>query len=249
MFSQEKLEVIGAGCGRTGTASLKRALEILGYPSYHMFEVKKNGHERLWEQALNYPESADWPAIFAGFRATVDFPASVAYTELMAAYPDAKVILSVRDAEGWARSVRDTIWNPYAGELSWVLAPFIPSFQSMTKAFRKRFFEDHDGGVSSGAIFDNDRLAARFDLWNARVKATVPKEKLLVFRAADGWAPLCEFLGVPVPEEPYPRVNDTAEFKQRISEGWRRAALIETGVVVLLAAGGFALASALRRSK
>lgn len=249
MSSQDTLQVIGAGCGRTGTASLKRALEILGFPCYHMFEVVKNGHERKWEKALNAPESADWPEIFAGFRATVDFPASVAYKELMAAYPEAKVILSVRDADGWARSVRDTIWSPYAGELSWVLAPFRPSFQAMTKAFRKRFFEDHDGGVSSGAIFDNDRLATRFDLWNARVIASVPKEKLLVFRAAEGWTPLCEFLGVPVPDEPYPRVNDTAEFKERIGQHWRRAALIETGVLVLLAAGGIALAAALRQGK
>lgn len=238
------LEVIGAGCGRTGTASLKKALEILGHPTYHMFEVIKNGHERKWEVALASPQTADWPGIFAGFTATVDFPASVAYRELLAAYPNAKVILSVRDAAGWATSVRETIWSPYAGELSWVLWPWKRSFQRMTRAFRARFFGDADGGVASGAVFDPARLGARFEAWNAEVIATVPREKLLVFEAKDGWAPLCAFLGVPVPNEPYPRVNDTAEFKARVARDWRRAAALEAGALLLL---GALAAAALRR--
>lgn len=239
------LEVIGAGCGRTGTASLKKALETLGYPCYHMFEVVKNQHEPKWERALSAPKNADWQGIFEGFRATVDFPASVAYEELMAAYPDAKVILSVRDAPGWAKSVLDTIWSPYAGELSYVQAPFRRSFQRMCTAFRKRFFEDEDGGVASGAIGDEAALAAAFEAWNAKVIATVPKERLLVFRASDGWGPLCAFLGVPEPKEPYPRVNDTPAFKAFISKSWWTAAAIEAGVLVL--AAGCVAALALRR--
>ena len=120
----DSLQVIGAGCGRTGTASLKKALEILGLaPCYHMREVGSHGHEEQWEAALTSPKAADWQEIFAGFKATVDFPASVVYLELMDAFPNAKVILSVRDAPGWARSVTDTIWSPWGGELSWVQWP------------------------------------------------------------------------------------------------------------------------------
>ena len=99
------IQVIGAGCGRTGTASLKKALEILGFdPCYHMFENVKHGHSLQWEAALNgNPSRAEWDAILGDFAATVDFPAAVAYKELMAAYPDAKVVLSVRDPQSWSR--------------------------------------------------------------------------------------------------------------------------------------------------
>jgi len=227
------LQVIGAGCGRTGTASLKKALEMLGFdPCYHMFEVMKNGHEERWEAALSQPETADWPHMLEGFKATVDFPASLVYAELMAAFPEAKVVLSVRDAPGWARSVTETIWSPYAMELSLVQRPFRRGFQRMTRLMRARFFLDEDGGVASGEVTSETALAKRFDEWNAKVVATVPKERLLVFRASDGWPPLCAFLGVPEPAEPYPRVNDTAAFKAMIRRNWWKAALIEGALLV-----------------
>eukprot|EP00908_Phaeocystis_cordata_P006326 Transcript_16945.p3 GENE.Transcript_16945~~Transcript_16945.p3 ORF type:complete len:143 (-),score=63.89 Transcript_16945:294-722(-) len=140
----------------------------------------------------------------------------------------------------------DTIWSPYAGELSWVIAPFRRDFQAMGRAFRARFFGDADGGVASGAVRDAARLAERFEAWNARVVATVPPERLLVFRAADGWGPLCAFLGVPEPDEPYPRVNDTAAFKAMVGARWRRAAALEAGALLLLAAGALGVL-ALRR--
>lgn len=227
------LQVIGAGCGRTGTASLKAALEQLGFaPCYHMFEVVRHGHEERWEAALTSPETADWHSMFNGFKATVDFPAATAYVELMAAFPDAKIVLSVRDAPGWAKSVMDTIWSPYAGELSWVQWPFRRSFQRMTRLMRARFFEDEDGGLTSGKVADEKALAAQFDAWNAKVVATVPKERLLIFRASDGWGPLCAFLGVPEPSEPYPRVNDTAAFKAMTNRRWWQMASIEACVLV-----------------
>jgi len=236
------LKVIGAGCGRTGTASLKAALETLGFdPCYHMFEVVKNGHSTRWTEAFSSPSTADWAGLVEGFEASVDFPASTAYVELMAAFPDAKVVLSVRDPKSWARSVRDTIWSPYGGELSWVMAPFRRDFQKMTRLFRARFFGDADGGVRSGAIFDDAVLAARFEAWNALVIATVPKERLLVFRAADGWGPLCKFLDVPEPAVPYPNVNDTAEFKERLWANWRMAAAKEAALLLLVFGGAVAL--------
>lgn len=245
--SNGDLQVIGAGCGRTGTASLKKALEILGFaPCYHMFEVVSRGHEARWEAAFAQPDTADWKGLVAGFPATVDFPASLAYVELMAAFPKAKVILSLRDPQSWSKSVRETIWSPYAGELSWVIWPFKSTFQRMTALMRARFFEDKDGGVASGAVFDDKALQERFEAWNARVIATVPKERLLIFRASDGWGPLCKFLDVAEPSEDYPRVNDTDAFKKRVGKRWWTAAAIETGVLLLAVGGAVAL---MRRRK
>ena len=224
------LEVIGAGCGRTGTKSLKDALEILGFPCYHMFECGRLGHETKWNAALTGEQC--WDAIFDGFRATVDFPAAVAYKELMQHYPDAKVILSVRDPSKWAASVMETIWSREAKERSLVAAPWFHSFQRMATLFRKRFFRDDDGGLSSGAIDDPQRLAALFEQWVAEVKASVPPERLLVFQASDGWKPLCAFLGVPEPAVPFPRVNDSAVMKQRITKRWRLCAAADAAVLV-----------------
>lgn len=237
------LQVIGAGCGRTGTASLKKALEMLGFdPCYHMFEVIKHNHSSRWEAAFR--DGSGFGSLVQGYRSQVDFPAAVAYTELMEAFPEAKVVLSVREPMSWARSVRETIWSPYSLELSWVLTPFNRSFQRMAKLFRARFFGDEDGGVRSGAIYNDKALVAAFEAWNARVVATVPPERLLVFSATDGWGPLCAFLGVPEPSEPYPRVNDSEEFKARQRVLWRKAAALEAALVVGI---GAALVAALRR--
>lgn len=236
------LKVIGAGCGRTGTASLKTALEMLGFaPCYHMFEVVKHGHSARWSEAFSNPATADWAGLVEGFEAAVDFPASVAYVELMASFPDAKVILSVREPRSWAQSVRHTIWSPYGGELSWVMAPFRRDFQKMTRLFRSRFFKDTDGGLRSGAIFNDASLVQHFEAWNAEVIATVPETRLLVFRASDGWGPLCKFLQLPEPLEPFPNVNDTAEFKDRLWTNWRAAAAKEAALLLLVLGGVVAL--------
>ena len=138
------LKVIGAGPGRTGTASLKAALEELGFsPCYHMFECSKLKHEANWARALTTSTVADLDKDFEeildcyGFKATVDFPASVAFVELMARYPDAKVILTQRDPKSWARSVAETIWSRYARERSWNLALWNRPFQRMACALMR----------------------------------------------------------------------------------------------------------------
>jgi len=241
------LKVIGAGCGRTGTASLKKALEMLGFdPCYHMFEVISRGHEARWEAAFARPDAADWAALTEGFKSAVDFPASLAYRELMAANPEAKVVLSVRDAKSWSASVRDTIWNGYGEELSWVAWPFRRTFQRMTALMRARFFGDKDGGVASGAVYDDKRLQECFNSWNAQVIATVPSERLLTFQAKDGWGPLCKFLGVPEPAEPFPNVNDTVQFKAMFRARWRQFAAIEASMLLVAVGGAVAL---MRRRK
>jgi hypothetical protein len=251
----EGLAVIGAGCGRTGTQSLAAALEMLGFPCTNGFVILADGEGKgclasKWHRALEGREPPDWDELFAGFRATVDFPAAVAYKELMEYYPDAKIILSVRDPHAWARSVLETIWLPISLELSWACAPWYPHFRRMGFAYRARFFRDTDGGIASGAIGDPRRLAQRFVEWNEEVKTTVPSSRLLVFEAADGWAPLCKFLGVPVPDVPYPHVNDTEHLKRIIRHKWRRLVALDAAIVVgAVVLGSAALLQVLRSRK
>ena len=193
------LKVIGAGFGRTATASLKYALEtLLGAPCYHMSEVLgKPGQVDLWlDAAAGKP---DWEQIFDGYAATVDFPASNYWRELAEAYPDAKVLLSLRDPERWFQSTQETIFSPK-----------LQSFQTGTKwgHMIKATIDDHLGGKMN----DRESLIAAFEAHNETVKAAFGPDRLLVFEARQGWEPLCAFLGVPVPDEPFPHVNSKEEF-------------------------------------
>jgi hypothetical protein len=198
------LQIIGAGFGRTGTLSLKTALEQLGYPCYHMVECFPKGppHWRLWEQAM--AGRPDWDALFEGFTATVDFPACTSYRALADYYPNAKVILTVRDPEKWFQSVQDTIFAPHWME-------FLPSSEAgpYMQATINDYFDDR--------MHDREHLIRRFNEHTEAVKAAIPQERLLVFEAVHGWEPLCKFLGHPVPDGDYPHVNDTQATKDIIN--------------------------------
>ncbi len=198
------LEVIGAGFGRTGTASLKLALEKLGFgPCYHMSEVLANaGHMNLWSDVAD--GAADWDEIFTGYASTTDFPASIYWRELAACYPDAKIILSLRDAERWFQSTQETILSPHM----WNMVKDTPWGAMLAKVINK-FFDDK--------IHDHDTLIRVFNDHNATVKAAFDSGRLLVFEAKDGWAPLCAFLGVAVPDEEFPRVNSREELQGMIA--------------------------------
>ena len=191
----------------------------------------------------------DWDALLGGYRSLLDFPGSTAYPELMKAFPNAKVILSVRDPDRWAASVADTIWCPYSRSMSWVLYPWFFHFQNMFMNVRKRFFNDRSGGRRNGDIRNVKVLAQRFREWNDRVRREVPAEKLLEFNPADGWAPLCRFLEVPVPDEPFPFINDAAEFKADMRARWRKYLMFDIGIVAGIAGAGiFGLRKLLKRS-
>lgn len=230
--------VIGAGCGRTGTASLKAALEqLLDAPCYHMFEVFKHSHFQHWINAS--AGKPDWDTVFSGYKATVDFPASVFYEELLVKYPNAKVVLSVRSSETWYNSVFETIWSPLGGEFHWAywMIPRGRLFQRMCKGWRARIL-----GNPEVPLTDKQAVISAFEQWNAKVKATVPPERLLVFEAKDGWGPLCKFLGVPEPSTPYPNVNDTAEFKQKMMTH-RKNALVANGLLFAAVSGSIVMIS------
>lgn len=207
------LKVIGAGFGRTGTLSLKVALEDLGFAKcYHMSEVFSRPQDvPLWQIAAA-GKPVDWDKLFEGYQATVDWPGCSFYRELLQHYPDAKVILSVRDFDAWYRSATDTIYHlsrsGFPRSLLPLLIPRLGRFVRMVNTIIWQGTFDHRFG---------DKAYARsvFTEHIAEVKRNVPAEQLLVYEVKEGWEPLCRFLGVPVPDEPFPRLNDSGSFRRR----------------------------------
>jgi hypothetical protein len=200
------LKVIGAGLGRTGTLSLKFALEHLGFgPCYHMVEAMASMPTALpkWLDVID--GRPDWDAVFEGYAATVDHPGCQYWREIAAHFPDAKVILTVRDPESWFRSANATILSP--GML-----------HMLDETPAKPFFDATVHGAFGDGIADADHMIDYFKRWNAAVIEAIPAERLLVFEAKQGWQPLCAFLGVPVPTIPYPRVNERREMQEGLEK-------------------------------
>ena len=206
------LQVIGAGFGRTGTLSLKYALEKLGFkPCYHMMEVfPRPEHVRMWHR-LAFENQIDWDLLFADFRATVDWPSARWWREIAAHHPDAKVILTLRSPESWYQSMSETIYQP----MKHPVRDGVPELVKLQNQMARK--------AILGDTFDNrfeDKAHAIdvFNRHNQAVRDTIAPARLLEFQARDGWAPLCRFLEVPVPAEPYPHVNDTASTQAMIKK-------------------------------
>jgi hypothetical protein len=206
------LEVIGAGFGRTGTNSLKVALETLGYEKcHHMKEVIPNRRQiELWD-AISRGQDVDWDEVFEGFAASVDWPSSAYYKELAERYPDAKVVLSVRDAEGWYVSVSETIYQFNTVAPRWIRRLF-KTPRTLVQMVNRIVW----GGVFEGRFEEKEFAIRIFEEHIEEVKRTIPPRRLLVHQAKEGWEPLCAFLGKPVPDTPYPRVNEAKEMKRMI---------------------------------
>ncbi len=204
------LSIIGAGFGRTGTLSLKHALEQLGFgPCYHMIEIIRNPSFAGYWETIRDGKSADWDMVFQGYKATVDWPACAYYAELAAYYPKAKVILTVRDANAWFDSAHNTIFSKMPRKLK---SDNPQGRMAYELIFKKTF---------GGNLDDRDHVIAIYERHNAEVKRTIPADRLLVYDLAQGWGPLCKFLGVPVPAIPMPKVNTTDEFLQMFGGGAR----------------------------
>jgi Sulfotransferase domain len=179
------LEVIGAGFGRTGTMSLKVALETLGFgPCYHMIELFQNPeHVRLWEAAARR-DPVDWENLFSGYRATVDWPGAAFYEELIERYPDAKVILTVRDPDRWYESARTTIYNIQrvaSSPIFSLAALFVPRMRQMRRVALMASdlaWED----MFDGRFEDRGYAIEVFNRWNEEVRERVPAERLLVYQ-------------------------------------------------------------------
>lgn len=199
------LAVLGAGFGRTGTLSLKLALETLGIaPCYHMFEVARNpAHARIWAAARG-GELEPTRALLAEYAAAVDWPVTAFWREILSAFPDVRVVLTVRDSAEWYASFRETIVESSAG----LSPPHDSQLRVLYELTRELILND----VFMGRAHDEQHARAVYDAHNRDVAAAVPPERLLVFEAGAGWEPLCAFLGRLVPSEPFPHVNTRSSF-------------------------------------
>ena len=206
------LAVIGAGFGRTGTLSISVALDRLGYgPCYHMDNVFASAEHLARWQAVADGDPADWSSIFAGHAATIDWPGMLYYRELADAFPDAKVLLSIRPADSWWESFSNTIRR------------LIES--------RDRVRDDHLRRVLKyayriiavqtfgGAMDDKDAVIARYENHINDVRKNIAAERLLVYQVTEGWGPLCKFLAVPEPDEDFPRLNSVNDFWRHFGAG------------------------------
>lgn len=238
------LKIIGAGFGRTGTWSTFVALNQLGFPSYHMQEVilnKENAsHLGFWLEVANSAPGTqhDWDHVFAKYTATVDNPGCCVWRELLAAYPDAKVLLTLhpRGAEAWYESTVDTIYfteNLWQWKVLELLTPFGRKFGAMS---RKLIWQRS----LQGTMNDKARAIARYEAHVEEVRAAVPPERLLIFKVTDGWAPLCRFLGVAEPAAPFPNLNDRESIKNTIRGVIRGGYMMLGASAAAIAALGYA---------
>ena len=227
------MKLIGAGLPRTGTLTQKVALEQLGLaPCYHWVNVIADLDQvELWDRALD--GEAIWDRVFDGQQATVDWPGGYFYRELIDAYPDAKVLLSVRDPQSWEPSFRETIWTMSYGT---TLMPLLARARAEIDPRWKRYLELVDRmfwgpqGTFAAGYAEPAQLIEQMLRHEQEVKRAIAPERLLVWEVGEGWEPLCEFLEVPVPQEPLPHANDRGEFVQRVIGGaldalqaWREA--------------------------
>jgi len=204
------MKVICAGWGRTGTRSLKYGLQtLLQAPSYHMQNVLLNKRDaKLWYNIIfNKPQKISWEEIYAGYGACLDFPSCNYYKELMEAYPDAKVILTIRDENNWMKSW-NTLNNQIIKSFTFRFFSKIPftSFYLQKKIHNEAILGPR--GMFKGRKTD-DEIKNEFLKWNQSVIDYVPKDRLLVYRVKDGWGPLCKFLNLPEPNIPFFHKNKT----------------------------------------
>lgn len=208
------LSVIGVGFGRTGTLSLKLALEILGYkPCYHMLDVIQNpDHIPIWNDAAD-GKPVDWDKLFKGYAAAADLPPAHFWKELMNYYPEARIVLTIRDSESWYNSAHNTIFEQSRGRDSGPGSKRTAHQDLMHKIVIQQTFDER--------MADRDHVIKAYERRNEEIQRRVPPERLLIFRISEGWAPLCQFLDKSVPNESFPKTNTTAEYRSKFLKAGR----------------------------
>jgi hypothetical protein len=217
------MKVIGAGLPRTATSTQMIAFEMLGFgPCYHMRNVLADLEAGVppWREV--FEGGRDWEAIFGDAQSTCDWPSAAYAAELADHYPEAKVVLTVREPSGWVRSMRETVWGIYFGgsimnHLCEARYQVDPGWKGFIDLMKPMLWEGD--AALSGDTFSDEGFIELFNRHTERVKADIPADRLLVWDPKEGWGPLCAFLEVDVPEEPLPHVNDTSAFKEGIIGG------------------------------
>lgn len=201
------LEVIGAGVSRTGTYSFKLAMEALGFSRcHHMVEVIDHPDQApVFLDAANR-KAVDWRALYDGYAACCDFPSCFFWRELLAEFPGAKVVLTIRDPESWYRSMSETILPSMKQTIASIDSPMVKMGEEI---IQNRFF--------AGNLDDRAHVIEAYRRHNQAVRDTVPADRLLEFDARQGWEPLCTFLGVAVPETSYPKTNSLEEYMEKVA--------------------------------
>ncbi|OZJ04037.1 hypothetical protein BZG36_03571 [Bifiguratus adelaidae] len=227
------IQVFCTGYCRTGTKSIKEALETLGYPCFHMTEIVSGCRDaKIWMDAADGKE-VDWDAYFEGYEAVCDWPAVTFNKELIDHYPNAKIIHSVRDGESWYQSARNTIWDVSTMKCSFPMSLFTPKgfrqMQQLAAMLWKRDFDDR--------LTDKEHTIRMMEKHTQGVLDYKGKDNVLVFRVQDGWEPLCAFLGVPVPNGPFPHINDSKSFRAYIDKMKRTNVVVYRAFWSGLAAG------------
>ncbi len=228
------LKVIGAGFGRTGTLSLKVALEQLGYgPCHHMKEVMLNNDQAEWFSQASKGVEVDWHEVFNKYSSAVDWPAAAYYQELAESFPDAKIVLGVRDPDAWYESVENTIFRVIPNFPKWIRFIF-PRSDKVFNMIEKTIWQ----GEFSGQFEDKGTAIQVFNERIETIKKMFPPERLLIHTSKDGWEPLCEFLDVDIPDTPYPWVNDSAKIKRAIIVlrilQWLPLAILVLSIIAIL---------------
>lgn len=207
------LSIIGVGLSRTGTLSLKRAIEELGRgPCYHLLDASAESRHHIEHALSTHP--IDWDLVFRGYRAVVDAPAWLFYREIAAKYPTAKVVLTVREPNAWYNSIK------VLDELFWCHVPM--HLRTRFEQGQERVRAGEYGSILAqiAQSSDRDSRVAAFEQYNLEVQRLIPADRLLVFDVMQGWEPLCEFLGVPIPETPFPRANSSKELPSLLDRMW-----------------------------
>jgi hypothetical protein len=216
------LKVIGTGMGRTGTHSLKMALEQLGFTKcYHMVELFNNPAGLSCFEKAEAGEAADWDTLFLGYTSAVDYPVARYYKQLIVKYPEAKIVHTMRDPESWYKSCVQTIFwasKPSPARIlnMMVKMPFSPVLRKRLPVLKYNGkMLDNEFGSD---LLNKNEVIKRFNARNEEVLNTVPKERLLVYNVKEGWGPLCSFLNIALPATPFPVSNTSEEFKQRVAQ-------------------------------
>jgi hypothetical protein len=208
--------------------SIKAALEEIGFgPCYHMKITLKRIHHMQFFMKAWRGQKVNWKRFFRRYNSVVDWPTCSFYKELMLKYPDAKILLNIRDPEEWYSSMQETIW---------AIQPAFPFW--FPRIIRTMHDEIIWGGNLQGVFNDREKAIRVYNEWVEEVKRTVPQKRLLVYEVKEGWKPLCDFLGVPVPERAFPHINERRSFQQLIRLlkvlNWLVPALIVMAVVTII---------------